>query len=156
MLENSNNFMQFQKVGGGGGKGEEGKVVGSIRPGPFAKGAFRYAFFGVISEGLGVGGTRGGGGEKVVMKHLMDVYQEEEGGGGGGRGKEGVVGAEGGELGDLGECGVGHLVGKRVVEEYRKRGVEGGRVEMVSLEVLEWGAPKLVCFVFVFCFLFFV
>ena len=104
------------------------KVTGTIRPGPFAKGGFRYAYFGMISEGLSLGGTRERG-EQVVMKHLMDVYDD------------GAVG----ELRDLRECTLSHLLGRRVVEEFKKKAVKDcGSVVMVRCEVLEWATPKLV------------
>ena len=143
-LKNYKKYITFQK-------NENKRVIGTIRPTPFAKGGFRYAYFAMISEGITLGGPRERGREQVVLKHIMDVYEKYEEGEGRG------------ELGELRECVVGHLLGRRVVEEFRKRRVKGcGEVVMVGCDVLEWGNPTLVFFffffffffVFVFCFLF--
>ena len=128
-LRSFDNYVSF-----GGRRG----VVGSIRPGPFAKGAFRYAFFGMIQNGLVVGGKKEVAGERVVLKHMIDVYEKEEM-------EE--------EISELRECAVVHMLGRRVVEEFKKRGVKGCEVEMVKCEVLEWSNPTLVCF-FIYIFLY--
>ena len=132
-LENYEKYIEFER--------QEKKVVGSVRPGPFAMGGFRYAYFGMISEGLSLGGKREIGGEPVVMKHAMDIYENHE---------EGA----GGELRELRECTVAHLLGRRVIGEFNKRGVRGcGEVVMVGCEVLEWANPMLVCIFTIFLLL---
>ena len=151
-LSRFENYISFKGEMGGKKEKKEGKgkVKGSIRPKPFAKGAFRHSFFGLMNEGLVVGERgekeKGKEGEKVVLKHMIDVWEGEGEGEGGKRG----------EIREVKECGVVHLVGRRVVEEFTKKGVKGCKIEMVKCEVLEWMNPTMVCiFIFILKKLFF-
>ena len=121
-------------------KGEGGeRVRGTLKEKPFAEGGYRYAYYGLVSEGLPFSGRREGrAGEAVVMKHLKDVYEE---------------GGE--EVESLRESVVVHMLGIKVVEEFN-RVRPGGcpKMSMVRCELLESDEGVMVSFFFFFFFFF--
>ncbi len=96
------NFLQFSSGS---------NFSGTLRPVPFARGGFRYAFY-----------ARGDGGEKYILKHMIDICKVESD-----------------EMMDLRESAAVHFLGRLVVEEFNKvKPPSAPRFEMITCEVLEW------------------
>ena len=84
---------------------------GSIRPVPFSRGTFRYAYY-----------ARSDSGVRYVMKHMIDVYHMQDD-----------------EMLDLKEGAGVHFLGKFVVDEFNRMRPAGCvSFEMLTCEVLEW------------------
>jgi hypothetical protein len=102
-FESNASFLNFTKDGP--------TFRGTLRPIPFARGTFRYAYY-----------ARSETGERFVAKHMIDFYNLEED-----------------EATDLKETAAVHFLGKKIVEEFNKaKPPTAPQFEMVSCDVMEW------------------